>query len=171
MIKHGLNGALRLQDGKAAAREHASRVVDDGVAASRQEVAQDSKQMLLVLDNENALAHVSRRAPRRAPAALAQVHTYAKLHTPRGINGSVAVRHYSLNDDGTLHAIYGAGELSENSVASRVDDPTSALTDHGEHNGSMRLEIADGGFFVDTHEGAVAGDPRSRVIIALQNLD
>jgi hypothetical protein len=54
-----------------------------------------------------------------------------------------------------------APELRQKPIASRLDDPTSMLTDLGVNQFTpMRLQRRDRTFFVGAHEAAVTGDIR-----------
>jgi hypothetical protein len=63
-----------------------------------------------------------------------------------------------LNLDGTLHGIHSAGEVSDETVPSRVEDPTAMGGDQAIDDHPIRGEGAKGADRISPHETAVAFD-------------
>ena len=73
----------------------------------------------------------------------------------------ILLNHAALHLDGASGGIDDAGELDQNAVASRLDDPPAMRGDGGVHEGlSGSLETSQDAFFVRAHQAAVPGDIR-----------
>ena len=60
--------------------------------------------------------------------------------------------------DGTAHSINHTGELGQQIIAGRIDHPATVVLDQGGDHCTVGGEGADGGFFIFSHEAAVARD-------------
>jgi hypothetical protein len=63
-----------------------------------------------------------------------------------------------LNRDGTLHGIHSAGEISDETIACRVEDPTPMRSNQAVDVAPVGRERAKGADLISAHEGAVARD-------------
>jgi hypothetical protein len=63
-----------------------------------------------------------------------------------------------LNLDGTLHGIDSAGEIGDETVTSRIEDPTAMRGDQAIDDGPVSRERAKGADLIEPHETAVAFD-------------
>ena len=63
-----------------------------------------------------------------------------------------------LNLDGTLHDIYGAGKVGDETVTRRVEDPTAMRGDQAIDDDPVRGEGAKGADLIEPHQAAVAFD-------------
>ena len=71
----------------------------------------------------------------------------------------IAPSHSLLHLDGAAHRIDDAGELGQQPVARRLDDPAAMLGDAGiEQFAAMAVKAGKGAFVVGAHQPTVAGD-------------
>jgi hypothetical protein len=73
---------------------------------------------------------------------------------------SILLFYSLLHFDSTLHGIHGAGEIGHETVASRVEDPTTMRGYQPINDDPVRGEGAKGAYLVTPHEAAVAFDIR-----------
>src|SRR5262249_39602589 len=78
-------------------------------------------------------------------------------HSARLVDVGVAFCHDPLDSDSALYSVHDAAELGEDSVACRVDDTTTVVSNHREDDGLVRFEIANGRSLVSADECAIAG--------------
>src|SRR5262249_34887217 len=64
----------------------------------------------------------------------------------------------SLDSDRALDGVHNAGELGQDTVASRINNAALMLADHGKDDGLMRFEITNGDPLVSAHQRTLAGD-------------
>jgi hypothetical protein len=89
---------------------------------------------------------------------IAEIHADPELHAPIRVNARVPLSHGLLDGHCAFDGNYDAPELRKDTVTGRVDDPTSMISDHGQDNRLMRLQVANRSGVVGTHERAIAGD-------------
>jgi hypothetical protein len=65
-----------------------------------------------------------------------------------------------LHRDGTLQGIHSAGEVSDEAIASRVEDPSAMRGDQAIDDDPVSREDAKGTDLIESHQAAVALDIR-----------
>jgi hypothetical protein len=63
-----------------------------------------------------------------------------------------------LHRDSTLHGIDSAGEIGDEPIASRVEDPTAMRGDQAVDDGAVSRERAKGADLIEPHQAAIAFD-------------
>jgi hypothetical protein len=81
-----------------------------------------------------------------------------KSHLFTGRSIRIRFRYGLLHRDSTLHRINGTGEIGDETVASRVKDPTTMRGDQGIDDGPIRGEGTEGADLILPHQAAVALD-------------
>jgi hypothetical protein len=89
---------------------------------------------------------------------VADVQPDPEPHLLTGRSISILLGYGLLNLDGTSHGINGAGEISDEAVASRVEDPASVRGDQAIDDDPVCGEGAEGADLISPHETAVAFD-------------
>src|SRR5262249_630254 len=87
---------------------------------------------------------------------VTQIDADADAHAAGVFHVGIALRHNPLDRHCALDCAHDTPKLSEDPIAGSVNDATTMLCDDGEHDGLVRLQIADGCLLIGTHEGAVA---------------
>jgi hypothetical protein len=77
-------------------------------------------------------------------------------HLLTGGSIHILLRDRLLYGDGTLHSIHGTGEIGDEAVARRGEDPTAMRGDQGIDDGPVSVEGAKRGDLILPHEAAVA---------------
>jgi hypothetical protein len=89
---------------------------------------------------------------------ISQIDTDAKPHAATLRHFLVTRGHHGLDLDGALSGADDAGELSQDAVASGVDDAPAMLADQRQDDALMGREVTHGRGLIRVHEPAVAGD-------------
>jgi|SRR5215510_266643 len=92
---------------------------------------------------------------------IALVDTDPESHSARLFDVGVALRHGLVDGDRALDGVHYAAELSKDSVACRVDDTATVVSNDREDCGLVPLEITNGGPLVSAHQRAIAGNVSS----------
>jgi hypothetical protein len=91
---------------------------------------------------------------------VAEVDADTEPHLLTGRSIRILLGYGILHHDSTLHGVHGTGEIGDETVASRVEDPTAMRGDQGIDDGSVSVESAEGADLIEPHEAAVAFDIR-----------
>ena len=89
---------------------------------------------------------------------LADVDADAEPHLLTGRSICVLLGYGLLHFDSALHDIHGAREIGNETVTSRVENPTAMRGDQAIDDNPVSCERSKGTDLIPTHEGAVAGD-------------
>jgi len=91
---------------------------------------------------------------------VADVDADAEPHVLADRSISILLRYGVLHCDSALHGIHGAGEVSDEAIASRVEDPTAIRGDQPIDDDPVRRESAEGADLISPHQAAIAFDIR-----------
>src|SRR5216684_647415 len=91
---------------------------------------------------------------------VADVDADPKPHLLADRSISILLGYGVLHRDSTLHGINGAGEIGDETVASRVEDPTTMRGYQPIDDDPIRGEGAKGADLIEPHQSAVAFDIR-----------
>ena len=91
---------------------------------------------------------------------VADVDADPKSHLLTGRSIRILLGYGVLNFDSTLHGVHSAGEIGDEAVARRVEDPTAMRGDQAIDDDPVRGEGAKGADLISPHETAVAFDIR-----------
>jgi len=89
---------------------------------------------------------------------VADMDPDAEPHLLAGRSIHVLLGYGVLHRDGTLHSIHGTGEIGDEAIARRVEDPTAMGGDQTIDDNFVSRKRAKGADLIPTHEGAVARD-------------
>ena len=89
---------------------------------------------------------------------VADVDADAEPHVLADRSISILLRYGVLHCDSALHGIHGAGEVSDEAVTRRVEDPTAMRGDEPIDNDPIRGEGAERADLIEPHQSAVAFD-------------
>jgi hypothetical protein len=89
---------------------------------------------------------------------VADVDADAEPHLLGGRSARIFVGYGVLHRDGALHGIHGTGEISDEAIARRVEDPTAMRGDQAVDDDPVRGEGVKGADLISPHETAVAFD-------------
>src|SRR5437879_1543373 len=81
-----------------------------------------------------------------------------KPHLLTGRSISILLVYGFLHRDGTLQGIHGAGEIGDETVARRVEDPTAMRGDQAIDDDPIRGEGPKGADLIEPHQAAVRLD-------------
>src|SRR6516165_3935989 len=87
---------------------------------------------------------------------VADVDSNAEPHLLTGRSIRILFGYGLLHSDGTLHSIHGTGEIGDEAVARRGEDPTAMRGDQGIDDGPVSVEGAKRADLILPHEAAVA---------------
>jgi hypothetical protein len=89
---------------------------------------------------------------------VADVDADPELHVLTGRSIGILLGDSILHRDSTLHGVDGAGEISDEAIACRVEDPTAMRSDQPIDDCPISREDAKRAHLVPAHEGAVASN-------------
>src|SRR5262249_21751119 len=82
----------------------------------------------------------------------------AEAHAANFFYISIALRHSSLDRYRALSCVHDATKFCEDPITGGVNDAAAVLFDHGEYDGLMFFEVANGAVLVSPHQRTVSSD-------------
>src|SRR5215472_4888423 len=89
---------------------------------------------------------------------IADVDADAEPHLLTSRSIRILLGYDLLHSDGTFHSIHGTGEIGDEAIACRGEDPTATRGDEPIDNGPVSCQSAEGADLIPPHQTAIAFD-------------